>query len=233
MDTEIESDPAVERESDGASDLIALDTSHCDDQHSGLNDLPVLDGTPTERIDAQRNRRRILLAAEELFARLGTENVSMDAVAEAAGVGKGTLYRRFGDRRGLAYAILDAREREFQESMIRGEPPLGPGAAPTDRLVAFGHGVLDRLQLYGDLILAAQTGAPMARFQGPIYATYRAHVRALLLDLDHDLDADYFADVLLSALSAELVNYWRGIREIGDQRVAGGYERLVNLFAAG
>ena len=40
----------------------------------------------------------------------------MDAVAEAAGVGKGTLYRRFGDRNGLAYAILDEREREFQEA---------------------------------------------------------------------------------------------------------------------
>ncbi|MFY9263870.1 MAG: TetR/AcrR family transcriptional regulator [Solirubrobacterales bacterium] len=213
METEIDSDP------------LLPGTPDCDD-------LPVIGGVPAERIDAQRNRRKILAAAEELFERYGTENVSMDAVAEAAGVGKGTLYRRFGDRRGLAYAILDSRERDFQEAMIRGEPPLGPAAPPADRLVAFGRGVLERLRIHGDLILAAQTGVPMARFQGPIYTTYRTHVRALLSDLDAGLDLDYFTDVLLSALSAELVNYWRGALMIDDRRVADGYVRLVELISA-
>jgi AcrR family transcriptional regulator len=193
--------------------------------------LPVIGMQPSERVDARRNRRKILAAAERLFEQHGAENVSMDAVAEAAGVGKGTLYRRFGDRRGLAHAILDEHEREFQEAMIRGEPPLGPGASPSERLIAFGEGVLQRLSRYGDLLLAAETGAPMARFRGPIYPTYRAHVHGLLRDLETGLDADYFADVLLSALSAELVNYWRGQR-IGDERVLADYRRLVELISA-
>jgi len=47
----------------------------------------------------------------------------------AAGVGKGTLIPRFGDRAGLAVALLDERERELQERILSGRPPLGPGAA--------------------------------------------------------------------------------------------------------
>src|SRR3954454_3811127 len=59
---------------------------------------------PPERADAARNRRKVLAAAEELFAARGVAAISMDDVAAAAGVGKGTLYRRFGDKSGLASA---------------------------------------------------------------------------------------------------------------------------------
>src|SRR5215208_8105428 len=89
-------------------------------------ELPVLDAEPRPRADAQRNRQRVLSAAKELFRRHGVENVSMDAIAGAAGVGKGTLFRRFGDRAGLARALIEERDRRFQEQLIRGEPPLGP-----------------------------------------------------------------------------------------------------------
>jgi AcrR family transcriptional regulator len=155
----------------------------------------------------------------------------MDAVAEAAGVGKGTLYRRFGDRCGLARAILDEREREFQESLIRGEPPVGPGAPPAERLVAFGAGVLEMLDRHGDLILASQTGSLGARFRGSIYAAYRTHVRCLVRELNPEVDADYFTDIMLAALSAELINYWRGERDIDNDRVLKGFTDLVRLVA--
>ena len=88
--------------------------------------LPVLGGETCERADAARNRARILAVAARLFDQRGVENVSMDAIAEAAGVGKGTLFRRFGDRAGLAHSLLNERERELQEELIRGDPPLGP-----------------------------------------------------------------------------------------------------------
>lgn len=196
-----------------------------------LADLPQVAAGPLERADAARNRLKILEAAEALFLEQGTDNVSMDAVAEAAGVGKGTLYRRFGDRSGLALAILDEREREFQESLIRGEPPAGPGAPPADRLIAFGDGVLAMLREHGDLLLAAQSGRPGARFMGPVYATYRLHVRGLLRDIDPDVDDEYLADVLLSALSAEMVNYWRGIAGMDDEHMGKGFAQLVRLIA--
>src|SRR3954466_16430619 len=97
--------------------------------------LPLLEEPPRERADAARNRVKVLAAAEELFARHGPDCVSMEAIATAAGGGKGTLFRRFGDRAGLARALLDERERRLQDEMIRGEPPLGPGAAPRERLI--------------------------------------------------------------------------------------------------
>jgi AcrR family transcriptional regulator len=191
-------------------------------------ELPVVDPRARERADAARNRQRILDVAERLFAERGADNVSMDQVAEAAGVGKGTLYRRFGDRCGLAREILDEREREFQEALIRGEPPLGPGAPARDRLVAFAEGVLERLETSGDIVLAAETGSPGARYRNSVYASYRAHVRALLREIDPTLDDEYLADVLLSAISAEQVNYWRSDTGVDRERMAAGFKRLVD-----
>ena len=95
-------------------------------------DLPVL-GAPVERADAARNRQRIIVAAERLFARDGVACTSMDAIAAEAQVGKGTLFRRFGDRASLALALLDSSERVFQDAFIRGPAPLGPGAPPCER----------------------------------------------------------------------------------------------------
>src|SRR5687768_4105366 len=120
--------------------------------------LPVVGTQAPERADAARNRLKILDAAERLVARHGIENVSMDMLAAEAGVGKGTIFRRFGDRAGLAHQLLDEHERAFQESFIHGEPPLGPGAPPAERLRAFGHGMLDLLESHGDVIMAAEAG---------------------------------------------------------------------------
>ncbi|MEU2257761.1 TetR/AcrR family transcriptional regulator [Nocardia xishanensis] len=60
----------------------------------------------TMRADAARNRRRILEAADELLAQYG-ERVTLDDVAEAAGVGVGTAYRHFGNKHNLITEILE------------------------------------------------------------------------------------------------------------------------------
>ncbi|MGW2043465.1 helix-turn-helix domain-containing protein, partial [Streptomyces virginiae] len=66
----------------------------------------------TERADAQRNREAVLAAADALFATSSSpHSVSMDDIAAAAGVGKGTLFRRFGDRAGLIAAVITSRQR--------------------------------------------------------------------------------------------------------------------------
>src|SRR5450759_614817 len=69
--------------------------------------LPMFGAPRPERADAVRNRLAILEAAEALVARRGAGCVTMDEVACAARVGKGTLFRRFGDRCGLMRALLD------------------------------------------------------------------------------------------------------------------------------
>src|ERR1700747_2444542 len=157
-------------------------------------ELPVVSSPPV-RSDAARNRMLILAAAERLFARDGVACTSMDAIAAEAGVGKGTLFRRFGDRASLAFALLESSERAFQDAFIRGPAPLGPGAPPCERLTAFGQALLEHLETHGDLLLAAQPAkTPGTRFDRGPHGAYRAHVTILIRDGAPALDAGYVAE---------------------------------------
>ena len=186
-----------------------------------------------ERADAARNRSAILQAAERLVEMRGADAVTMDEVACAAGVGKGTLFRHFGDRCGLMRALLDERERSFQEDFIRGPAPLGPGAPPCERLVAFGERMLDHIEIQGDLLSAAENGAPGERLRHSVYGAYRAHVSALVTDANPNLDAGYLADALLGALSTELVLHQRRVLAIPPERLKRYWGELVHAVAAG
>ena len=196
-------------------------------------ELPVV-GLPIERVDAARNRRLILEAAERLFASRGVSCTSMDAIAAEAGVGKGTLFRRFGDRGSLVFALLDSSERAFQNGFISGPPPLGPGAPPLERLIAFGAGLLSYINANGDLLLGAQSaGAPIARFDAGPYGAYRAHLTMLIREADPGLDAEYTAEALFAPLRAEAVLYQLRVREMPLERLIDGWSELARRVASG
>jgi AcrR family transcriptional regulator len=188
-------------------------------------DLPQLAEAPLERADAIRNRARILAAAERLFAARGASCVSMDEIAEAAGVGKGTLFRRFGSRAALALALLSERESCFQESFIRGEPPLGPGACPTERLIAFGEARLDLLADHAEVLAAAEVGPD--RFESPPYAVHRLHVTLLLREAAPDCDAEYLAEMLLASLGSDVFVYLHEGRGLPLEQLKSGWAELV------
>jgi len=190
-------------------------------------DLPVLGSEPHERSDAARNRRKVLEAASRLFECHGAANVSMEAVAAEAGVGKGTLFRRFGDRASLARALLSERDSGFQEGFIRGEPPLGPGVPPAERLVAFGEGMLDLLEAHGDLLLVAEGGDLMAQQRSDAWAAYHWHVRNLVAEAAPDLDEEVCAGMLLAALSARTFFHQRRGRGMALERLKAGWGSLV------
>jgi AcrR family transcriptional regulator len=190
-------------------------------------ELPVLNSDPAERADAARNRRRVLEAAGRLFECRGVANVSMDAVAAAAGVGKGTLFRRFGDRPGLCRALLSERESALQDALIRGPVPLGPGAPARERLVAFGRAYLEFLERNDELLVASESGAPGYRLANPVYALYRTHVTLLLREAGLADRADYLADVLLGPLAASTFAYHRRVRALSTGELADAYEDLV------
>jgi AcrR family transcriptional regulator len=163
---------------------------------------------PKERADAARNRRKVLAAAGGLFAARGVAAVSMDDVAAAAGVGKGTLYRRFGDKSGLAAALLDERESQLQRELLSGPPPLGPGAPPVERLAAFAAAYLAYVDAHLDVVALSQTASPGARLRTGSHRFWRLHCRILLAEAGAP-DPDLRADALLAALTAEQVRHWR------------------------
>src|SRR5258707_4560553 len=102
-------------------------------ESAGLTGLTVADSAPAERGDAARNRGLLLEAARTLIADRGAEAVTMDEVATAAGVGKGTLFRRFGSRAGLMIVLLHEDDEAEQTGFMVGPPPLRPGAPPLTR----------------------------------------------------------------------------------------------------
>jgi AcrR family transcriptional regulator len=83
----------------------------------------------TERTDAARNRAVVLCAATELFDRDDLQHVSLERIAQVAGVGKATVLRRFGDLLGLTQAVIAPRVTDLQQQVQCGPPPLGPGGA--------------------------------------------------------------------------------------------------------
>ena len=190
-------------------------------------DLPLADGEQRERADAQRNREKVLCAAERLFRRRGVENVSMDAIAAEAGVGKGTLFRRFGDRAGLALALLEEHTAAIQEGMIRGPAPLGPGAPPKERLAAMARAQLALLEEHHELMAAADMGRSGARFSKGPYVFLRVHATMLIREADPLADAELIADILLAPLAADSFFYWRTVREFDVERIAAAFDMLL------
>ncbi|GAA2638240.1 TetR/AcrR family transcriptional regulator [Actinomadura fulvescens] len=197
--------------------------------HSGLRQrtLPIAGGPPAERADAAHNRRKILAAAADVIAARGAEGLSMDEVARAAGVGVGTVYRRFGDRAGLVYAVIDDREREFQASFLTGSPPLGPGGPPVERVRAFLHALADRTEEQSELLLAAEMDSSYARFNDGSYGLYQMHLTMLIRQVRPGADAPYLADALLAPLAANLFRYQRHRRGLTLARIKAGLDDLI------
>ncbi len=159
----------------------------------------------------------------------GADQLSLDEVAREACVGVGTVYRRFGDRAGLVYALIDDRERRFQESFMSGPPPLGPGAGPAERITAFLTALVDRVVEQQDLFLLLELGSPKAKFSGP-YRLHHTHLAALLAQARPEADPGFLADALLAPLNAHLISYQRDERGLSVEAIKASVEDLARAL---
>ncbi|GAA4384944.1 TetR/AcrR family transcriptional regulator [Tsukamurella soli] len=189
--------------------------------------VPLAGPGSSERRDAVRNRELLLAAAERLIAERGVDAVSMDEVASAAGVGKGTVFRRFGSRAGLLQALLDRSETEVQRTFMFGPPPLGPGGPPRDRLVAYGHARLRLVARHGDVLVGAEQ-ATRDPFAVPAWRVSATLVRSLLAEAGFDGDLDVWTGILMSAMSPLWTTHQ--LRDVGVSfdRLADGWTDLVH-----
>jgi AcrR family transcriptional regulator len=184
---------------------------------------------PVERGDAARNRVLVLDAARRLVAERGADAVTMDDIAAAAGVGKGTVFRRFGSRAGLMMVLLDQDEQASQQAFLFGPPPLGPDAPPLERLLAFGRDRLRFAHTHHELLSAANRDS-QTRYGSPVNAPYmvlRMHVRVLLSSAGTTGNLDAQTDALLALLDVDyiehqLADYGHTLQTVGD-----GWESLA------
>ena len=188
-----------------------------------VRDLPV--SVPHERGDAARNRTLLLDAARRLIDERGADAVSMDDIAAAAGVGKGTIFRRFGSRSGLMMVLLDEDERANQQAFMFGPPPLGPDAPPLQRLLAFGRARLKFAHTHHELLVAANRD-PQSRY-GAAAGVLRTHVRMLLASAGTSGDLDAQADALLALLDADYVEHQLTQRDQSLQALGDAWESLA------
>ena len=181
-----------------------------------------------ERADAARNRERVLAAARRLFAERGVRAVSMSEVARAAGVAKGTVFHRFGDRAGLALALLDDAERSLQEQILRGPPPLGPGVPPRERLRAFLAALAAFTVENRELLLEVDGAAPGARYRTGAYRAWLQHVVVLLEELGAPGDRALHAHLLLAPLAADVVAYLHDDEGVTAEALSASLDRLLS-----
>lgn len=159
-----------------------------------------------ERADAQKNRARILEAARKLTKKRPLDELCMDELAAVAGVGKGTLYRRFADKAALLHALLDDSERALQQEVLRtlGRRSLGPAESLLwllDQLYAF---AVDHARILAAAEASARGGA---LYDSAPYAWRHALVTQQLerAALARGAGAGQLADMLLATMGGELV----------------------------
>ncbi|MFI8519994.1 TetR/AcrR family transcriptional regulator [Streptomyces sp. NPDC085481] len=185
---------------------------------------------PTERADAARNRLRILDAARRLLAADGFAELSLDAVAKEAGVGVGTVYRRFHNRAGLVYALIEDNETRFQEAFTLLCEDEAPSAQ--DRLRAFLHGLADLVDGNRELLLLAEASAPAGRYHSAPFRRHHEQIAGMVAELAPDMDADYVADLLLMAFTPGLFDFQRTERGWDVHRIKCGLDTLIARFGA-
>ncbi len=156
----------------------------------------------------------------------------MDRLAEAAGVGKGTVFRRFGSRAGLMMILLSDAEAAFQARFMFGPPPLGPGAPGLERLIAFGTERIAFVLEYGELARAAEASA-RNRFEVPAVALWHRHIEYLLREEGMDADPWLMARSLGATLDPERLLHAVRVQGVSSDRLAESWRELVTRVVRG
>ena len=165
--------------------------------HGAMEELPLIElpTEQTERADAAaqppphpRGRR------PSCSPSAAPSCVSMQDVAQAAGVGMGTMYRRFGDRAGLTFALLGERHRAFQERAAARRAAARPRRAAARAAARLRPRRLELLDDGEARRCCAVAGRARRRSRGPDGA-YRTHLAVLLREAAPAIDVEYAVDI--------------------------------------
>lgn len=209
-----------------------------------LDHIPLMNNghipnTRLQRADAVANRQRLLETAVSLFAEYGIEEVHMERIAQAAGVGKGTLYRHFPSKGDLCLALLEGAFTAFQDNMLAEmRQGITAQSSPLHQLAQFLAAYVQFVERHMPFICEIQRGGvDTLKSPGP-YAWLRMTIEGLLQtavaagELAHDLDISFLADMLLAPLTAQFFRFLRERRGFDPKRISAGLQTLVYGLAS-
>jgi AcrR family transcriptional regulator len=180
-----------------------------------------------ERADAVRNREAVLAAAARLLdAADDPDQVSMSDIATAAGVGKGTLFRGFGDRIGLLQALAEQRGDQLRTELAAGESP----SDPAERALRTLQAILRFKLANRSLMLALENAGSGSPYRSPTYDRWHKHLAEITAEVHGPDNADYLAHALLAVVRSDLIEH------LSDQppaRTRDGIAYLVRAVFAG
>lgn len=191
-----------------------------------------------ERRDAVENRERILKTAVSLFAEQGVHHVNMADIAKVAGVGKGTLYRRFANKGELCLALMDSQMRDFQnktfaqmqQSTVEGMPPLVQLTQFIDSLIYFTEAhapLLCEVQHEGMLDGLSDEHAQLPHFWQHMTVSCLLKTAVYNNQLSPAIDIEYTADAILAPLKADIFRFQRTVRGFSLERISAGLQQLI------
>ena len=178
------------------------------------------------RSDAVKNRELLLETAGRLFGEQGVDAVSMSAVAEEAGVGKGTLYRHFENKLALCHALLDEDQRDLQERTLH---RLRYHDDSLENLNWFLSEVVRFVDRNQEMLCVRSAGSTLD-FPGHFW--WQQTIRGLLERLDPPGDIDYTADVLYTMLDIRTIQYLRHARGYEMSRIIDGLKTLLSKLTS-
>lgn len=203
-------------------------------------DIPLItieEGHRVERRDAAANRRLILETAEALFTAHGVDNVNMADIAQAAGVGKGTLYRRFASKAELCLGLMDEQMINFQNQMLAEFRRMTDGGVPyMTQLEFFLDALVHFTEIHAPLLCEVQRAG---LFQEPDhgqlphfwqYMTVNGLLQTAVSagELPPGLDIAYLADALLAPVKADIFQFQRQVRGFSAARISEGLRVLAS-----
>jgi AcrR family transcriptional regulator len=192
-------------------------------------DIIILTENRPTRADAVKNRALLLETAQRLFEVQGVDSVSMSAVAEAAGVGKGTLYRHFTNKTELCLALLDKDQRELQErsfAYFREEPD------PRVKLRWFLSQVLTFVVNMREWLAQGASHEGESVLEHPAHSWWRQTISGLLAQMRIPGDREYKTDLLYIMISAHAIEFQMNARGYSRERIERGLDELVDRLLA-
>jgi len=172
-------------------------------------------------VDKEAKRLNILEAAARRFAHSGYEATSMDGLATAAGVSKGSLYDYFQNKEDLFYGLFEW----FQQLLLQASlDRVQEGTTARERISGFAEAsigaFLEHSELYPVSLevwaAAAKTGTRerFSQAMRDLYVAYRAEITQLIADgqaageIKADIDAAAIAGMLIGAVDGLMLQHW-------------------------